>query len=68
MKLNNVLEILMEPQVLMIMAFYAVITFVVGPIVGGYLFGRRGVGHGYLVGGIISLMLFHFYGSKVVRM
>lgn len=68
MKPMNVLEMLMEPQFLMIMAFYAVITFVVGPVVGGYLYGRRGAGHGYLVGGVISVLLWHFYGRRMVRM
>lgn len=68
MQLIKILEMLMEQQFLAVMAFYAVITFVVGPIVGGYLYGRRGVGNGYLVGGVISLVLWHFYGRHIVRM
>ena len=68
MKVETILKTLLEPQFLMIMAFYAVITFIVGPVVGGYFFGRRGVGHGYLVGGVISLILWHFYGRDIVRM
>ena len=59
---------MMHPQFLTVMAFYAVITFVVGPFVGGLVLGREGIGHGYIVGGVISILLWHFYGRGMARM
>ena len=67
-KMNKILNAMMEPQFLKIMLFYLVVTFFVGPFVGGIVLGRRGVGHGYLVGGVISLLLWHFYGRRIARM
>lgn len=68
MKVQSILNAMMHPQFLMVMVFYAVITFVVGPFVGGLVLGREGIGHGYLVGGGLSLLLWHFYGRNIVRM
>lgn len=68
MNLESILRSLFEPKVIKIMIFYAVITFFIGPILGGVLMGRKGMGHGYLVGGIVSLLLWHFYGRRIARM
>lgn len=68
MNVSSILNAMTHPQFLMIMAFYAVITFVVGPFVGGLVLGRKGIGHGYLIGGGLSLLLWHFYGRRISNM
>jgi hypothetical protein len=45
------------------MLFYAVISSLVGPLVGGY-FGYPG--HGYVGGTAVSLLLWFLAGSKMI--
>jgi len=51
-----------------IMAFYALLSYVIGPVIGYYAFGRSisSAGNGFVVGSIISVILWQFFGSKMV--
>ena len=51
-----------------IMVFYALLSYVIGPVIGYYAFGHsiQSAGYGFIVGSIISVMLWHFFGSKMV--
>ena len=53
---------------LQIMAFYMLLTYVLGPIVFYYAFGRTlaSAGNGFIVGSILSVVLWHFFGKKMV--
>jgi len=52
-----------------IMAFYAIISYVIGPIVGYYAGGRsyNSAGLGFIVGSLISILLWFFVGQKMVN-
>ena len=51
-----------------IMVFYAVLTFIMFPAAFYYFMGRTlaSAGNGFVVGSLISLALWFFYGSKMV--
>lgn len=51
-----------------IMAFYILLSYLVFPVVFYYAFGRTlaSAGNGYVVGSIISVLLWLFVGSKMV--
>jgi hypothetical protein len=51
-----------------IMAFYAVLTYFVFPMIFYYIMGKtaKAAGQGFIVGSIISVALWVFYGSKMV--
>jgi hypothetical protein len=50
-----------------IMAFYALLSFFVGPLVGlKYKGGKDGITHGIIIGCIISLALWNFYGAALL--
>lgn len=53
---------------LQIMAFYMLLTYVLGPVVFYYAFGRTlaSAGNGFIVGSILSVVLWHFFGKKMV--
>ena len=53
---------------LRIMAFYIFLSYVLGPIVFYYAFGRdlKAAGKGYMIGSILSLIMWYFYGSKLI--
>jgi len=51
-----------------IMVFYAIISYIIGPLVGYYLGGRTltSAGTGFVVGSVISIILWYTYGQKIV--
>ncbi len=51
-----------------IMAFYIVLSYVLGPIVFYYAFGEtlKSAGNGFVVGSVLSIVLWYGYGSKMV--
>jgi hypothetical protein len=53
---------------LRIMAFYIFLSYILAPIVFYYAFGRnlKAAGKGYMVGSILSVMLWQLYGSKMI--
>ena len=58
----------MNTTFIQIMAFYALLSYVIGPAIGYYAFGRtlQSAGNGFIAGSIISILLWHFFGSKMV--
>jgi len=52
-----------------IMVFYAIITYIIGPIVGYYFGGRtlNSAGNGFIVGSLISIILWYSFGQKIVN-
>ena len=53
---------------LQIMLFYIFVSYLLGPVIFYYAFGRtlKSAGNGYVVGSILSVVLWHFYGSKMI--
>ena len=51
-----------------IMAFYAILTYFVFPMIFYYTMGKtaRAAGQGFVVGSVVSVALWYFYGSKIV--
>jgi len=51
-----------------IMLFYIILSYVIGPVAGYYLLGKTAAaaGHGFVVGSIISILLWYSVGSKMV--
>jgi len=59
-----------DMQVFMgIMAFYAIISYIIGPIVGYYAGGRtyNSAGNGFICGSLISIILWYSVGQKMVN-
>ena len=52
-----------------IMLFYVVLSYVVMPIVFYYSFGKTfmSAGNGFVVGSILSILLWYTYGSKLLK-
>jgi len=52
---------------LQIMAFYMLVTYVLGPVVFYYAFGRTlaSAGNGFVAGSILSIVLWFLYGKKM---
>jgi hypothetical protein len=52
-----------------VMAFYAVITYILFPAIAYFLFGKtlEAVGNGFIVGSIVSIVLWKFYGFGMVK-
>jgi hypothetical protein len=52
----------------MIMLFYILISYVVGPLIGYYALGKTSAaaGHGFVAGSIVSILLWYLVGSKMV--
>jgi hypothetical protein len=50
------------------MAFYAVLTYFVFPMIFYYTMGKtvQAAGQGFVVGSVVSVALWYFYGSKIV--
>lgn len=50
-----------------IMIFYVFLSYVLGPIVFYYAFGKtiKSAGNGFMVGSVISIILWHFFGSRM---
>ena len=51
-----------------IMFFYIVLSYIIGPIVGYYFLGKtaKSAGNGFVIGSILSIILWYSYGSKMV--
>jgi len=51
-----------------IMFFYILLSYLVFPIIFYYAFGHtlKSAGNGFIVGSIISILLWHFFGKKMV--
>ena len=51
-----------------IMAFYAVLTYFVFPMIFYYTMGKtaKAAGQGFVLGSVVSVVLWVFYGSKMV--
>lgn len=54
---------------LYIMAFYIFISYIAGPIIFYYLGGKTlsSAGNGFIVGSILSLILWFMVGSKMIK-
>jgi hypothetical protein len=52
-----------------VMAFYAVLTYILFPAIAYFLFGKtlEAVGNGFIVGSIVSIVLWKFYGFGLVK-
>lgn len=51
-----------------VMAFYALLSFVVGPLIGNHFKGREGLSQGYIAGSVISVGLWLTVGKKYANM
>lgn len=51
-----------------IMLFYIVLTYLIFPVIFYYTMGKtkKVAGLGFVVGSVVSLLLWNFYGSKMV--
>ena len=51
-----------------IMAFYIVLSYIIGPFLFYYAFGKtlKSAGNGFIFGSLVSIALWHFAGSKMV--
>lgn len=54
---------------LSIMFFYAILTFLIGPIIGYYIGGKtlNSAGNGFIAGSVISVILWLVFGRKLVN-
>lgn len=54
---------------LSIMFFYIILSYLIGPLVFYYSFGKtlKSAGDGFIVGSILSIVLWHFFGSKMIK-
>ena len=52
-----------------VMAFYAVLTYLLFPAIAYFLFGEtlEAVGNGFIVGSIVSVILWKVYGFGLVK-
>jgi hypothetical protein len=52
-----------------VMAFYAVLTYILLPVIAYFLFGKtlEMVGNGFIVGSILSVILWKVYGFGLVK-
>ena len=51
-----------------VMAFYAVLSCVIAPLIGYKIKGQDGLGQGYIIGTLISLGLWLTVGKKYAKM
>ena len=51
-----------------VMAFYALLSCVIGPLIGKHFKGPEGLGQGYVAGTVISLGLWLTVGKKYAKM
>lgn len=51
-----------------IMVFYIILSYLIGPLVGYYFLGKttQSAGTGFVIGSILSIILWYSYGSKMV--
>lgn len=52
-----------------VMAFYAVITYLLFPVIAYFLFGKtlEAAGNGFIAGSVASVVLWKFYGFGMVK-
>jgi len=50
-----------------VMVFYAVLTYLLSPFVAYLIAGEKHLGTGFIVGSILSILLWFFYGRGYVR-
>lgn len=52
-----------------VMAFYAVLTYILFPAIAYFLFGKtlESVGNGFIVGSVVSVVLWKVYGFGLVK-
>ena len=52
-----------------VMVFYAVLTYILFPVIAYFLFGKtlEAAGNGFIIGSIASIVLWKFYGSGLVK-
>lgn len=53
---------------LSIMLFYILLSYILGPLFFYYFFGKtlKSAGNGFVVGSILSIVLWQFFGSKMI--
>ena len=51
----------------LIMAFYAILSCFIMPAIGYHFMGMSGLGNGYVLGTILSLILWFTVGKKMVK-
>lgn len=51
-----------------VMAFYALLSCVIAPMIGYKIKGQQGLGQGYIIGTLISLGLWLTVGKKYAKM
>jgi len=51
-----------------IMGFYVLLSYVIGPVLFYFAFGHdlQAAGNGYVVGSVLSLLLWYYKGSKMI--
>ena len=51
-----------------IMVFYIILSYLIGPLIGYYFLGKtaKSAGTGFVIGSILSIILWYSYGSKMV--
>ena len=52
-----------------VMAFYAVLTYILFPAIAYFLFGKtlESIGNGFIVGSVVSVVLWKVYGFGLVK-
>jgi hypothetical protein len=52
-----------------IMGFYILLSYLIAPILFYFIFGRtlKAAGNGFVVGSIVSILLWYFVGSKMIQ-
>ena len=51
-----------------VMAFYALLSCVIMPLIGYKIKGEQGLGQGYIVGSVVSVLLWLTVGKKYAKM
>ena len=51
-----------------IMAFYVLISYILFPLIGYFMFGKtlQSAGNGFAIGSIVSIVLWYIYGRKLI--
>ena len=57
----------MNTEFWQVMIFYAVLSCFIMPYLGYYIKGVQGLGQGYIVGTIVSLILWFLVGKKMAK-
>ena len=52
-----------------VMAFYAVLTYILFPVIAYFLFGKtlEAAGNGFIVGSVVSVVLWRMVGMRMVK-